>query len=441
MTRIGTWLREHAYVITPVALTFVLGVWGIGTPGLWYDERVTAETTIYGPFVFPWEATHIPYYILTWIWTGGGQLTSDAWLRASSVVATVVAVSATSIAAKTLAGRRAGLAAGIMLILLPGVQRYSQEARLYALTLALVALATLALVSGLQRSRAGWRWYALSLLAIGFVTPFALTVIFAHAVLVLGPPSNRRSVKKWSVCVALLIVPLATQLAIALRMDHFHSWVPEPTFIGLLSSPLWVGALPAPGDVTSMFSVAVLAAWILALLTSRGRWWAAGTAVGVISLWLVSLTFMNFWLVRSTLGLSVILVIGASIALARWRSWQLVILFVAIFLLNFSQYQGFREPGGRAEDVKAAVAIIEAEGRTGDTINTKSRQWLEFGVRRYSADPGRYRFDDSSEGRAWVFSGDARAIECPVIREWEIPGDGRVTLCGSLPVGWSAKFQ
>jgi hypothetical protein len=117
------------------------------------------------------------------------------------------------------------------------------------------------------------------------------------------------------------------------------------------------------------------------------------------------------------------------------------LVFALLVALAWPSWQRTREEGGRAEDVKSAVRIVDEFSEPGDLINTKSRGWLEYGINRYSKDPGRYVFGESSEGRAWVFRGDAHDPQCSIEQVWEIPGGGILTLCSSLPEGWQADFQ
>lgn len=430
------------YLISPLLVALVLGIWGLDTPGLWYDERVTAETAQFGPFVYPWDAGIIPYYVTVWVWTLGGTFDSDVWLRSLSVIATLLAVAATAMAGRRLAGARAGMAAGLLLALMPGVARYSQEARVYALALAIAALATWSLVEMLTGANRRWWWlYSVSLFVLAGLAPFALVVLVGHGLILMSRHDYRVRWRLWAFSLTATIPGLVLQLYGAFKAGSQHDWIPAPSLAGIVDSLVWPGALPAGGDVTAVTSVVVVAALILAFVTSEGARWLAAACASLGALWIASALFVNFWIVRSALPLAVLLAIGASLALAQVSALRLALLVAVLAALTWPQYSAPRQQGGRAEDVEAAVRIIDSEGRSGDVINTKSRGWLEFGVRRYSDDPDRYVYADDSSGRAWVFRGDAHNVQCPVIQEWSIPGNGLLTLCSELPQGWVADFQ
>lgn len=442
MPKIASVRQPPWFVIFPVLVSLGLGLWGLDTPGLWYDERVTAETTMYGPFIYPWDIAIVPYYFSAWVWTLGGLLEADAWLRGLSVVATLIGVAATSLAARRLAGTQAGLIAGLLLALMPGVVRFSQEARVYAIGLGLAAVATWFLVEAMSSHRRRWWWgYAGTLFFLAPIAPFALTIVVGHAVLLVGHRSPRQSVRAWLASLLALVPGVALQLFGASKSSSQHDWIAEPTLSGLLIGLTWPGSHPGPGDVAVILSIVVIGSLVLALSSARGIYWGLAALVGICVLWLTSAFFINFWIVRSSLPLAVFLAIGAGIALSRVAWWQVFLLMMIFVASSWPEYAMSRQEGGRAEDVKVAAAIVDREGQSGDTVNTKSRGWLEFGVKRYSVDPERYLYGESSPGRAWVFSGDARSINCDVLNRWDIPGKGELTLCAALPQGWSADFQ
>lgn len=430
------------FLLIPVALSAALGLWGLGTPGLWYDERVTIETAQFGPFIYPWDMANVPYFVVTWVWTFGDSWASDAWLRALSLVATLLAVAAVSMAAKRLSGVRAGLAAGLFLALMPGVARYSQEGRVYALALGLAALSMWFLIEFVHSGRRAWVIaYAVSLFFLAPIAPFALTILVGQAVIMLSNVGYRRFFKIWLFSLLSLTPGIFLQLYAASKVSSQHDWIPQPTVQGVLQGFLWPGALPGAGDVAVVISAVVIAAWALLLSTKKANFWAFATLLGLLSLWFVSVTFVNFWIVRSALPLAIFLAIGAGVALAQTPTVNILLIGLLLFAFSWTDYSGPRQLGGRAEDVKAAASIVEEFGLPNDVINTKSRGWLEFGVKRYVKHWELFTYADTSASRAWIFSGDARNIECDRIQEWNIPGNGFLTLCASLPNGWKADFQ
>src|SRR5450759_2345125 len=152
-------------------LTFLVG---IGGPSLWIDEghtwRYAQEplgsmlTTSIGST----NAVEAVYYALLHFWIGVAGA-SEAALRLPSAAAMALAVWAASKTAGDGAGSRAAAIAGFVMIALPGVARYAQEARPYAFAVAAVAVSTLLLLRALTRTeRRWWVGYAASLVVVGY---------------------------------------------------------------------------------------------------------------------------------------------------------------------------------------------------------------------------------------------------------------------------------
>lgn len=437
-----TFTRFPWEFILPLAAALALGLWGLSTPGFWYDERVTSEVVQHGPFVYPWDAPLIPYYILIWLWSLGGLLDSDAWLRGFSLLATLVAVAAISWAGRILGGRRVALAAGLIVALAPSAARYSQEARLYALALALACLAILGFVGATRGSTRRWWWvYAVALAGLAFVAPFALIVLPAFVILTLLLPEARAQWRLWLLATAAVLPGLTLQGVAAFRFAGMHDWVPVPTITQVWEGLVWPAVVSTQGDAYSAalgFGLVILA---LGLLTRVGLTWVAAAAVGALALWVGSQGPSSFWLVRSTIPLLGFLAIAAALACVNRFRWSIPLVMVLLATIALPSWERSRVEGGRAEDVKSAVAIVDEFSQPGDVINTKSRGWLEYGVKRYSKDPTRFTFADTAQGRAWVFRGDAHDPQCDAVEVWDVPGGGLLTLCASLPEGWRADFQ
>lgn len=160
----GQWNKRIPwFVIAPVVVSFTLGIWGIQSTTLWFDEVMTLFAASW-PLYHMWEAPLVPYYFLMYGWTLTGDFTPDWWLRLSSVVFTAVSVGVTAKAASLLGDKRMGFVAGTVLALMPGVTRYAQEARVYSFAMLLVAISTLIFIYASKSRRKGpWIMYSLSL--------------------------------------------------------------------------------------------------------------------------------------------------------------------------------------------------------------------------------------------------------------------------------------
>ncbi|WP_244282604.1 glycosyltransferase family 39 protein [Micromonospora chersina] len=174
----------------PGLLTLVVTLAGIGHAQPWRDELATwsAATRTVTDLVRlagTIDAATGPYYLLMHGWTALFG-TSPTALRLPSALAMAGAAALTARLGARLAGPRAGLLAGLLLAVLPVTSRYGQEARPYALATLLAVLATLLLVGALHRPT--WRrftGYAVAVAALGLLHLIALTLLAAHALVVL----------------------------------------------------------------------------------------------------------------------------------------------------------------------------------------------------------------------------------------------------------------
>ncbi|MCP3784411.1 glycosyltransferase family 39 protein [Micromonospora sp. A3M-1-15] len=174
----------------PGLLTLVVTLAGIGHAQPWRDELATwsAATRPVPDLVRlagTIDAATGPYYLLMHGWAALFG-TSPAALRLPSALAMAGAAALTARLGARLAGSRAGLLAGLLLAVLPATSRYGQEARPYALATLLAVLATLLLAEALRRPT--WRrftGYAAAVAALGLLHLIALTLLAAHALVVL----------------------------------------------------------------------------------------------------------------------------------------------------------------------------------------------------------------------------------------------------------------
>jgi mannosyltransferase len=164
--------------------------------------------------------------------------TSPTVMRIPSVVAMVAAVAMTAILAMRLTGSGwAGLFAGLVMALTPGISYYAQTARSYALVAACAVGATLVLVHALEREAAGaagaraarrWVAYAALVTVGGYLNEMSLLVLGAHAVTVLLARPGRRVVRHWAAAGAagaVLVLPL---LVVSVREHGAVSWIHRP---------------------------------------------------------------------------------------------------------------------------------------------------------------------------------------------------------------------
>ena len=132
----------------------------------------------------------LPYYLLGNVWALPS--TSEWWLRLPSVLAMVAAVTVTSLLASRMGGRRRlGLLAAAMMLALPAVSRYGQDARPYAFSVLVVGALVLLWYPGLSTwSR---RVVFVGLVAVlALLQPYALLILPVLVLTSLVAPSGDR---------------------------------------------------------------------------------------------------------------------------------------------------------------------------------------------------------------------------------------------------------
>ena len=143
----------------PPLVTFVIMLWGIGGASYWRDEAATisAAQRPLGNLLRTLgniDAVHGAYYLLIWVLVqigGTGALVT----RLPSAVAMAVAAAAVTALGRRLISLRAGLASGLVFAILPQVSLYGQDARPYAIVVALAAVGSYLLVRAMEAGGAG----------------------------------------------------------------------------------------------------------------------------------------------------------------------------------------------------------------------------------------------------------------------------------------------
>lgn len=334
--------------LPPAALTLVLGLWGIRREGtLWGDEAVTyemAQRTV--PEIWHTlgsvDAVHGLYYFLihgVFAITGPGLVP----LRLPSVLAMCATAAGVALIGRRLAGPRAGLLAGLVLPLLPIVQRFAQEGRSYALVCALVTWG-----SWLLWERR-WAAYAGVMLTACLLHEFAVLQLAAHALTVRRPWP-----RGWSIaagCVLAGVAPLAlfstTQAA---QVDWIgRPGLPELAAYGALALAGWGCARSAGGAAVRTVALPLL---------------VAPTGV-LLAVSLVHPLFVDRYVLPYVIGLA--LLVGALLD-HHWTRALAAATASAALLVLVSHGPYLRTPESRKSDVGAVAAAVAETARAGDGL-------------------------------------------------------------------------
>jgi len=384
----------------PPLLTLALALWGITGPSYWRDEAATLAATgrPFGRMIAMLghvDAVHGAYYVLMWavVRLGGtGELTT----RLPSALAMTAATAGVVAIGQRLAGRAAGLVAGLVFAVLPEVSWFAQDARSYAIVTALAVAASYLLLrvldSGGQR-----RWltaYAAGLVVLGLFNIFSLLLVPAHAVTVALTARRRRGepgwaagpgrgplLARWAVAAGAATVLVSPLIVAGWAQRQQIGWIRPAGLRGALTVRLLIG--PEPLTVTTLLiatcAVAAAAAgpgrlracWPPRLL-SLALPWALLPATLLVAVSLVH----PVWLFRYVLFCipAVALLVGATVA-SLGRPAGAVALAV-IVLLGLSMQVSSRQELGHGDDIRGADRVITALRQPGDGV-----YWAQDGMR------------------------------------------------------------
>ncbi|NJP32259.1 glycosyltransferase family 39 protein [Micromonospora thermarum] len=249
-------LRRVPVWVPPALLTLAVTLTGLDRAQLWRDELATwsGATRSVGDLLRlagTIDAATGPYYLVmhAWVAVAGDSATA---LRLPAALAMTGAAALTAVLGGRLHGPRVGLLAGLLLAVLPGTSRYGQEARPYALATLLAVLATLLLLAALDAppgTRPAYRWagYAAAVATLGLTHLVALTLLAAHAVVVLAA-ARRQSRRIREAPAAVAGAPAETA--------------------GAGGGATRAGAEPAPDHEGRQAAWRTVGAWLVALVPS-----------------------------------------------------------------------------------------------------------------------------------------------------------------------------
>ncbi|WP_327258530.1 glycosyltransferase family 39 protein [Streptomyces sp. NBC_01240] len=192
------------------------------------------------------DVVHGLYYLIMrgvfGLWDGGLVA-----LRLPSVLAVAAAAVGIVRLGQRLGGTWTGLLAGLVLPLLPPIQRYAQEGRSYALICALITWASCLLVSNLSRPEGpdrgrargrrrarmqgwarGWVTYGVVMLTACLLHEFAVLILLAHGVTVFGTRSVRPMRRAWTITAGGVVAGLLPIAVVSTTQSAQVDWIGPP---------------------------------------------------------------------------------------------------------------------------------------------------------------------------------------------------------------------
>jgi mannosyltransferase len=365
-------------------LAFAVFVAGIGGPSLWIDEghtwRYAQEPlgTMLSTALGSTNAVEAAYYAILHFWIGVAG-SSEVALRLPSVAAMAIAVWAASRTAEQAAGHRAAAIAGFVMIAMPGVTRYAQEARPYAFAVAAVAVSTLMLFGGLtHKDRRWWVGYAASLIVIGYFHLLSTLVVPGQflAMLLIA----RQEWRKFAVSMAVAAMAVAPVAVLGFAQRGQIAWIPPAQL-----DYLWNGYAVMTGSLALTACLAVLVA------TGRGdrRLTILGLGAALatpILLWILGL-MGPFYLGRYLLGAAPGIAILAAGAASNLRPASLLVLAAIVVGLVLPQQLDVRGPSAHNQDYRGAAALVATDCSARVAYDGMSRDAMEYYLRQQPCAP------------------------------------------------------
>ncbi|MFJ2083614.1 glycosyltransferase family 39 protein [Micromonospora chokoriensis] len=426
-------LRRPPVWLPPALLTLAVTVTGLGSAQLWRDELATWSAATRSPTDLARLADTIdaatgPYYLLMHVWT---RIVGDSTvaLRVPAVLAMTVAAGLLAVLGARLVDRRTGLFAGLLFAVLPGTSRYGQEARPYALATMLAVLATVLLVTALRRpSWARWAGYAVAVTALGLIHLIALTLLAAHALVVVlawwrGPADagvgtrdhttveRDRRVWRWVVAVVPVVL-LAGPLLVKARTQQSRqlNWVGLARLDDLTALPGGVAQSSVVGGL--LLGVAALGA---ARLGRRALLPVSAVLLPVLLLFAAG-AVVPLWVPRYLVFVVPFACLLAGAALAAVTAPAALVVVVLAGLLGLPDQAALRRthewPRNAPVDYAGAARVIGDGQRPGDAVVYSPRHswlFLDLGIEYHSDHPPRDVLVTEDEARR----GDLWAAECP----------------------------
>ncbi|WP_438489981.1 glycosyltransferase family 39 protein [Streptomyces sp. S186] len=367
----------------PALLAVALGLWGIARDGAaWRDEAATWQVARRSlPEIWHMldtvDVVHGLYYALihgVFEIFGAGLLA----LRAPSVLAVAATAALTAAVGRRLAGPWVGIGAGIVLALLPNMQRYAQEGRSYALVAAAVALATWLLVGAPARAGARltryrrWSAYAAVLLTAAYLNWFSLLALPAHAmtVLIAYRRGARRLLAPWTAAALVTVAGTLPLILASYPQSGQISWIGPVTWTtitamaAVFSAALLCARLPYGSAArTAPAARMTLASVGLPLLTAP--------QLGLLLASFVKPLYVDRYVLFASLGFALLLGAGTAAivqALPVRRRLALLVTTAIAFLALLPTELGLRSATSRTDDVMATAEKVATVARPGDGV-------------------------------------------------------------------------
>jgi mannosyltransferase len=379
-------------VLLPPLIALGFAMWHITTPSYWRDEAATMAA-VNRPFgdmlrmLGNVDAVHGAYYVI--MYPLAHLLgTSELIMRAPSAIAVAVTAGFVAAIGRRMVSPWVGLAAGLLFAMLPVTSRFGQEARSYAMVMAIVTIASYLLmrVFGAERGRRRW-WlvgYGASLAVLGILNIFGLLLVPAHAVVVAfqlrrrgGGKDARRLAVGWLVAAVAGVALSSPVLVLGWQQRGQIAWLANAR------ASTWPGDMSALATVTgsTLVTVVIAAVIVVALALSSDvtsgrrrawRWplaelampWMLVPPLLLIGASVISPIFTSRYVLMCIPAAALL---GGMALVSLGRVAGPVALALAL-LAGVSNQIDDRLPGGHSDNVRKLDIIVYRDWQPGDVV-------------------------------------------------------------------------
>lgn len=358
--------------LVPALLMLVVGRVGLRRPAVGWDENATwlASQRTVGQIVDlarHFDGVISPYYLFMHFWTGlFGD--SEFWLRAPSLIAVALGVGVSAELGRRLFGPAVGLLGGLLLVTVPQLSRYAQDARAYGLAFLFATLATLLLHRALRRpSWPRWIGYGATVALLGLSHILALLVLIGHAYAVLS--RARRDAAgtrplRWIVVTAVAMLPVLPLAYLGLTQRGSQlDWLPPMTVRQVLA---------APGDIFGAAAVGLLLIGLALVARHRDERVLREFAVLAVAppAVLIGVSFLtsSLWVPRYVLVVVPVICLCAAVSLRAVPLRAVVALLLLAGVAYPAQQRVRSQTSHGGPDFRTIGRQLDREQRPGDVI-------------------------------------------------------------------------
>lgn len=365
-----------ALLAVPTVVAAVLILYGIGRESLWRDE--VASVTISGRslgsmwhVIVHHEANMALYDVLLAAWQQLGH--GDGFLRLPSAAAAIATVPVTMLVARRLAGDVAAAVAGAVVALNGFLVVFGQQARGYAFTMFLSALAALLLLRALETRRPrDFALWAVTIAALPYTHMLGVLVVIAQVASLAFYGWRRLPVRPLLISLAAAGVAYLPLLAFAAAGDKDRTdWV-QPLGVDLLRQSVERLA----GNLFLFFVLAACAVIVAlagarALRARQDAWRFAlpvcWVVIPPVLLGLICLV-QDTWVDRYLIGIVPAFGVVAGVAVATLRQAAGAALAAVVLVGALIAAAQASHPASNGEDLRGAVAYVETHTEAGDAV-------------------------------------------------------------------------